>query len=190
MSKGETITEIGDAKLRTLVEHKSGQDVQACYQCGKCSAGCPAAYTMDLSPRQAMRAIQLGLEELVLNSDTIWICLQCQICSVRCPRLIDIAKVMETLRILSLARGIKPSMKEAKVFHRLFLDVIKQHGRMYEFQLASSYNLLSGHLFNNLAVLPAILRRGKMPFRPPHVEGIAEIKEIFHRAEALEKEPR
>ena len=71
--------------LRTFVESQSGQKVLDCYQCGKCSAGCPAAEFMDLTPRQVMRAVQLGQAELALRSSTIWLCASCQTCSARCP---------------------------------------------------------------------------------------------------------
>lgn len=86
------------------VEDVSGQKIYACYQCGKCSAGCPAADDMDMLPNQVIRSIQLGNDE-VLTCKTIWLCASCFTCGTRCPHGIDIAKVMEALRQLTLRKN-------------------------------------------------------------------------------------
>src|SRR3990170_8026178 len=80
------------------VGQASGEKIQACYQCQKCSAGCPVAYAMDILPNQILRHIQYDHRGKVLSSKTIWICASCYTCSVRCPNNIDIAKIMDTLR--------------------------------------------------------------------------------------------
>lgn len=81
----------------------SGENVFACNQCGKCSAGCPIAFHMDLLPSQVIRFIQLGLKE-VLESQTIWACAACLTCVTRCPKAIDLPRVMEALRIIQMER--------------------------------------------------------------------------------------
>ena len=88
------------------VEDISGQNVLACYQCGKCSAGCPMVSLMDLLPNQIIRLIQLGQFSDVLKSKTIWLCASCFSCSARCPKGVDLAKVMEALRLLLLRKSI------------------------------------------------------------------------------------
>lgn len=94
------------------VEDISGQNVLACYQCGKCSAGCPMVSLMDLLPNQIIRLVQLGQVEDVLNSKTIWLCASCFSCTTRCPKGVDLAKVMEALRLLLLRKStnyVEPS---------------------------------------------------------------------------------
>ena len=86
------------------VEELSGEDVFACYQCGKCSAGCPFTSGMDLLPAAVLRLLQLG-DERVLESRSPWVCASCLACEVRCPKGVDIAKVMEALRLLVLRKG-------------------------------------------------------------------------------------
>jgi len=87
------------------VEELSGQKVLKCYQCGKCSSGCPMIEAMDLLPNQIIRLLQLGQKEEVLKSKAIWICASCFTCEARCPKGIDLSKLMEALRVLLLRKG-------------------------------------------------------------------------------------
>jgi heterodisulfide reductase subunit C len=88
-------------KIRNL----SNEDIALCYQCGVCTGSCILASKMDIMPSMIIRLVQLGQME-VLESKSIWFCLSCLNCSVRCPRGIDIAKVTEALRQLSLRKDI------------------------------------------------------------------------------------
>jgi heterodisulfide reductase subunit C len=85
----------------------SSTNVFACYQCGNCSGGCPAADYMELLPHHVIRLIQLGKIEEILESNTPWICAACITCSVRCPKGVDIAAVMEALRQLVLRKNLQ-----------------------------------------------------------------------------------
>ena len=89
------------------VELISGQDLLACNQCGKCGAGCPVASALDLLPNAVIRLAQLGQED-VLESQTIWVCAACQTCLSRCPKDVDVPRVMEALRTIAMQRGIQP----------------------------------------------------------------------------------
>lgn len=88
------------------VEEVSGQNLLSCNQCGKCSAGCPIAFAMDLLPNQVMRLVQLGLEEDLVGCKTVWLCASCLCCTVRCPRGVDLSKVMEAVRLLTLRKNV------------------------------------------------------------------------------------
>ena len=87
------------------IEEISGQDMLACYQCGACSAGCPVAFAMDMLPSQVIRLVQLGQVEEALESETIWFCAACQTCYARCPKGVDLSRIMEALREIALQRG-------------------------------------------------------------------------------------
>ncbi len=167
------------------VEKQSGQDISRCYQCGRCTAGCPVSYRMDLGPRRVMRSIQLGLEAEALKSNSIWFCISCLTCSARCPREIDIARVMEAVRLLAVQEGIKPAKEDIALFHRIFLGNIKMLGRVNELLLGGLYNLRSGHLTHDLALFLGMVHRGKISFVPKRVKGTAELRDIFERARAL-----
>jgi heterodisulfide reductase subunit C len=86
------------------VEELSGQNLMACYQCGKCSAGCPAVSQMDILPNQIIRLAQLGQKEELLASKAIWLCASCMTCNTRCPKGINIAEVIEAVRLILLRK--------------------------------------------------------------------------------------
>lgn len=87
------------------VEELSGQNLLACYQCGKCSAGCPAVSEMDILPNQIIRYAQLGFKDELMRSKSIWICASCFTCNARCPKGINIAEVIEAIRQILLRKS-------------------------------------------------------------------------------------
>jgi len=93
------------------VNEISGQNVLTCYQCGRCSAGCPLTFAMKDLPNQVIRMVQLGLEEDATASETPWVCASCLTCHARCPRGVDLAKVMEALRAIRLRPGTEDRIK-------------------------------------------------------------------------------
>ncbi|MGI5835400.1 MAG: 4Fe-4S dicluster domain-containing protein [Chloroflexota bacterium] len=101
------------------VKEISGQNILKCNSCGKCSAGCPLAFAMDHLPNQVMRMAQLGQEE-ILQSKTIWMCASCLTCASRCPQGIDLASVMDALRLIVLRSGVPAlSMSDLEQEHLL-----------------------------------------------------------------------
>jgi heterodisulfide reductase subunit C2 len=85
------------------IEAVSNQTLFACNQCGKCSAGCPVASSMDILPNQVIRLAQLGIED-VLDSQMIWACAACMNCVAHCPKGIDLPRVMEALRLAAMQK--------------------------------------------------------------------------------------
>ncbi|HCW51994.1 MAG TPA: heterodisulfide reductase subunit C [Clostridiales bacterium] len=166
------------------VDAMAATQVEACYQCGKCSGGCPLSYAMDYQPRQIMRLVQMGLDEEALRSRTIWICATCYTCTARCPRDIDIAGVMDALRVTALRRGVRPAERNVGVFHRLFLDYVRCAGRSYELGLIFMYKLRTLRLTEDLALGLKMFTRGKLAIRPEASRGRDEVLAIFREAAA------
>src|SRR4030042_6246983 len=79
-----------DPILAQRIQEELGQNVYLCYQCIKCSSGCPLSEFFDWQPNQIMRALQLGQEDIALKSKTPWLCASCQTCSTQCPQGLDI----------------------------------------------------------------------------------------------------
>src|SRR5512135_3209707 len=103
--------------------------VQDCYQCGKCTAGCPMAHRMDLMPSQIVRLAQLGQVERALRSEAIWQCLSCQTCTSRCPKSVDCAGVMDVLRQLACEdTSASPVQLRTRLFLKAFLHNIRRNG--------------------------------------------------------------
>ena len=92
-------------ELLQEVEDLCGENLFGCYQCGTCTSGCPFIDEMDLSPDEVIRYVILDRKE-VLNSKTIWLCSSCFTCAERCPRDINVTKIMEALRQIILRKKI------------------------------------------------------------------------------------
>jgi heterodisulfide reductase subunit C len=100
----------------------SGQDIYKCFQCGTCGGACPMSDHMDAVPRKVMRMAQLGLEDDVSGFNTFWTCASCHSCSVNCPRGIDLAKVMEAIRLVTLRKNtnkVEPSKLSPETLREL-----------------------------------------------------------------------
>jgi len=168
---------------------ESGQNVNLCYQCSKCGAGCPVAYALDYSPVQLIHAIRLGLDDLVLNSRTIWLCASCETCTTRCPQDVEVAKVMDAAKIIAVRRGVRPALPRVSAFHRATLGNIRSHGRMYELGLIIGLKLRTREFSKDAALGIGMLRRGKLKLWPGF-KGSRTTRRIFRRVERIEKHQR
>jgi len=131
------------ADLAKEIEEKTGENVFLCYQCIRCTSGCPLTDFFDYTPNEIMRLVQIGDYETVLNAKTPWLCAACLTCSTRCPQGLDIARIMETLTQVALERGIKPKVSEVALFNKIFLTDANIFGRVYELGLMGSMNVLA-----------------------------------------------
>jgi heterodisulfide reductase subunit B len=170
-----------DIDLATVVEQATGSNVYLCYQCVRCTSGCPVAEHMDLLPNQVMRAIQFD-DDSVLEAKTPWICAACQTCTTHCPQGLDIAGVMDVLRIEARRRGVKPAVPEVELFTQVFLRDVGVFGRLYEAGLMAAMNMLTFRPLKDMDLgVPMILKRkiGLLPkfVRPPRRVRRAESKE-------------
>jgi len=177
------VGEQGRGNLLREVAALASLQVGACYQCGKCSGGCPLAYAMDYQPRQVMRLLQCGLVEEALRSRTIWVCATCFTCTARCPRDIDIAGVMDALRVIALRRGVRPADKNIDVFHRSFLGSVRCLGRSYELGLLAAYKLGTLRLTEDVPLGLKMLAKGKLALLPGPARGRGEVQAIFREAD-------
>lgn len=170
---------------RQKIEELSGQKISTCYQCEKCTNGCPMTFAMDIMPHRAMHSVQMGLTDEVINSDTIWVCASCETCTTRCPNEIDIAHVMDTLRQLSVKQGVKPGQRQAPLFHSVFLSSIRRFGRLHEASMAVEYALRSGGirgLQQQMGLGMNMMRKGKLKIVPGRLKAGKQVDDIFRTA--------
>ena len=78
----------------------SGTNPRKCMKCGKCSATCPALEFMDVHPHRFVRSIADGKIKELMASKTLWTCLSCYVCSERCPRDVEPATLIESVRTM------------------------------------------------------------------------------------------
>jgi heterodisulfide reductase subunit C len=159
----------------------TGINAATCYQCGKCSAGCPMASESALRPHGIMRLVMQDRREQALADESIWLCLTCETCSARCPNGCDPARVIDAVRDLSIAAGAADMPRTVSAFHTAFLAQIRSNGRLHEFGMVVDYKLRSGDLMKDVTAAPGMLTRGKLSFRAERIEAIDEIKRIFQK---------
>lgn len=181
------LSEISRADVRACEEiaAEAGVNLKDCYQCGKCTAGCPLADGMDLMPREVIRYLQLGALDVVLNAKTPWICAQCVVCSSRCPQNVDICSTMRAVRLASKRAGKRP-VPEADIFDDTFIANVKAHGVSNEQYLAAAYNMKSGHFMQDMGNAMRMLNRGMVGVAMHNIEGRAEVAALIDRALAAD----
>ena len=168
--------------LISRLEKEAGTNINLCYQCGKCTAGCPAAFAMDYPPRQVIRLLQLGLVDEALSTESVWICASCETCSSRCPRGVDIASLMDAVRREALRQN-KVTDKKVAAFNKAFLNGVKMFGRTYEAGLLVQYNTATGQFLKDAELGLPMFLRGKVGILPEKIKGRDAIKKIFEKAQ-------
>ena len=176
-------------EFRELIEKISGQNINACYQCLKCTAGCPMADEMDYTPAQIIHAIRLGLEDYVIESGTIWVCVSCETCSTRCPQGLDIAHIMDAARSIAYRRHIKPpgESKEIADFYAVALKNIRTYGRMYELGLVLGHKMKTGDYFKDMKLGMKMGMKGKLKIIPARIRNVKAVDKIFKKVSELEE---
>ena len=164
--------------------------VPACYQCRRCTNGCPLTFAMDIYPDRVIQLVNLGQMERVLQCNTIWVCSACETCTTRCPNEVDIAGVMDNLKEMAMDAGIRPSQGSTLAFHEAFLRDIEKRGRIFEGGMMQGYMLRSGEIFRKMrdrSIVEDIrmglrlLKKGRMPIIPEGIKDKKGLRQLMKR---------
>ena len=160
----------------------SHETTQLCYHCHKCTAGCPVSAEMTYGPDRILQLVHLGQKAAVLASADIWLCLGCETCGARCPNDIDIARVIDTLRKISVKEG-KAKDLDTWQFDKFFLESVKKHGRLYEVETIMKYKLAKMDLFSDTKMGITMMAKGRMGLLPHNIKDKRGMKALFEKAQ-------
>ncbi|MDZ7303537.1 MAG: 4Fe-4S dicluster domain-containing protein [candidate division KSB1 bacterium] len=162
-----------------------GENVNLCYQCEKCTSGCPVSLEMELVPAQIMHAAQLNLKQKILSANSIWLCASCETCTTRCPQGIDISKVMDALRIIARREKVKARIPSVPRFYNLCLLSLRLVGCIYEMGVAGFLRMRSGTLIKDMPLAKEFISKGKIRFLPKF-RNVKKINRIISRVKKYE----
>ena len=170
-----------------------GENISACIQCGICTGSCPVASEMEFPPRKIIALIRAGERDEVLSSSSMWYCLSCYMCTVRCPRGVKPTELAHALECLANQQGFRVKGTRTPAFYRSFVTSIRDYGRVHEFgmmlrfYLSIKFYLLTSPLAT-LKMLPLSLRlflHRRMPLLPPKVKGREDLSRIIQKFEEV-----
>lgn len=183
------------------VTSRSGQNLQSCYQCRRCAAGCPVGEETGVTPDRLIRMILVGDKDAALNNLLVWKCVACYTCGTRCPNNIQTARITETLKLMSKEAHCRPLTPRIADFHKAFMTSTGHLGRFNEIESMAIYETKT--LFKELtkgnmaAVVEEIKSQGKlgsamtkkkrMHFGIDRVKNRSEIKALYKKSKAPER---
>lgn len=170
--------------------------VVKCYQCGKCTAGCPVAERMDYPPNQLMLLVQRGQVEKAARSRALWECVSCLTCTTRCPQTVEVAGVIDVLREYAVDHGIVSAERHRVLaFQKAFLDNLRRNGRLNEVELIAEFKMRSFAKDFNLPLLmkdsllaPKLMQRSKFHLVGEKVRDRALVGRIFEKCLSAEQD--
>lgn len=166
-----------------------GHHLSTCIQCGTCTASCPSAAAMDITPRMMWRMVQLGMVDEVLHSKTMWLCSICYQCQARCPRGIPLTETIAKLKQLAIQQQIK-EWRESTTFYRAFAGVMRRYGRMREMEFMARYFISTNPMeaigYTTMGL--TLFRRGKLRPELPKLVGKGRLDDLFDRVAELEEQ--
>jgi heterodisulfide reductase subunit C len=166
-----------------------GPHPSVCIQCGTCTASCPSAAAMDITPRMMWRMVQLGMVDEVLHSKTMWLCTICYQCQARCPRGIPLTETISKLKQLAIQQHIE-DWRESTNFYLTFAGVMRRYGRMRELEFMARYFLSTNPMealgYTSMGL--TLFRRGKVRPEMPKLVGKGRLDDLFSRVAELENQ--
>ena len=160
-----------------------GESANLCIQCGTCTASCPSATRWEYTPSGVIAMIRAGMRDEILSSSSMWHCLSCYFCTVRCPRDVKPTELFHVLEGLANQHGFRVRETRTPAMYRSFVSSIKGNGRVHEFGMMFRYYLTTNPLAA-LKMLPVGLQlfsHKRMPLLPRKVKGRDDLSKIIRK---------
>ena len=173
-------TDLCDEFLQSIYAIPQGEKIRECIQCGTCSASCPSAAAMEYGPREIIAALRAGMLDRVLNANTVWLCVSCYSCTVRCPAGIPFTDVMYELKRLEAEKGLSKGATGATMA-KAFAETVDKYGRNAETTLLRKYFFRTNPL-KALAQIPLAMRlffRGRLEIFPKKIAGLEGLRKMM-----------
>jgi heterodisulfide reductase subunit C len=164
-----------------------GEAIKSCIQCGVCTGSCPTANQWDYPPRRVIAMVRAGLRDELLSSNSMWFCVSCYSCTVRCPRDIKPADIMHALEIIAIRSGKSTKKSKTPIMYRCFVDSARGNGRVYELGMMIKL-FLKTNPFAALKLAPVglgLFLHKRLPLKPSRIKGMGELKAILDKAREL-----
>ncbi len=179
----------GQTFVKEICTIPGGEGIQQCIQCGVCSASCPNASKMDYTPRELIAMARAGMRDEVLSSNSMWLCLSCYLCTVRCPKGIKHTDLMHALECLAVRQRLSSERTRTPAMYRSFSDFVYSIGSIPEMGFMTWYYLLTNPL-RAIKMMPlalSLIRHGRLSVKARRLKPEAEVqlKAILDKAEAI-----
>ncbi len=178
-SETRTMPPLQDVDLQNVK-----QMVRACIQCGTCSGSCPNEFAMDFTPRRLWRLVLMGRGTEIFHSRTFTLCSSCYTCTLRCPRGLPLTEAMSALKQAAARQDLK-LYRKSTLFYQSFMQSVRRHGRVREFEFMSLYFTKLKHPVVPLRFAPLglkLIRKGKVRLQLP-TKGNGKLEAIFKKAQ-------
>ena len=165
------------------VEKLFAADVSLCYQCKRCTAGCPAVEFMDIKPHQLVRLVRMGAADRPVSGEAIWNCVGCYACTTRCPQKVPVAEIIYSLKSQALKQGRTPKRAPVPSFLNAFASTVGRYGRSQEAHMLLQYYLTTdpGGAIKERSTAIKLLRQGRLPLLPHRVRGWKAVTRMLRR---------
>jgi heterodisulfide reductase subunit C2 len=173
-----------EESLIDAVQKISGIDIRSCLQCKKCTNGCPVTGMAVVPPNEMLRRIQLNAGDEIFESDLIWMCASCETCFARCPMKIDMASVMDALRVLAVRKKASKQKGNVRLFNKSFLKTVQIFGRTYDLGMIAAYKVGTSTYLQDTDKFPMMLKKGKIAILPSLGADKKYIKRIFKKKDS------
>ena len=155
MAQAQTLR--SDPTLMKRLKKFGAFDVDACFDCGNCTAVCPLSNGKTAFPRRMITYAQQGLEERLLATPDMWLCDYCGECTETCPREAEPSEFMMAARRFAISRYTPTPVSRWIFTSKLFALMFMAAAALVPIGFLATLPDPTGQTSNMFALIPEIL---------------------------------